>query len=302
MTAVIPLAKGYDPSKLNFPVLLSQKYDGVPVLIEVYENEGVPSLKVNSRQGKHLPSVYWMIHGWVLSSGVLDNVDLPVQFVGEIVQKDPFADFKETSGKARKQEAQHDLYIKLFDMDTYDGAGYKKRYNRLKAACFYQSHVTVVSSKEVKNQQELEHVLETFLDTYPKAEGMIARSHDDKFEAGKRSWGYQKLLVEPTIDLRIVYVEEAVDGKTGEGKGMVGRLVASYHGEKIGIGPGKLTHKERISLWQDWNKALTSNFARGGMQDALGIAQIKYKKDDSYDALRQPTFQYWRPEKTEPDA
>ena len=65
-----------------------------------------------------------------------------------------------------------------------------------------------------------------------------------------------------------------------------------YKGTEIGIGPGRLTHAERIELWVH---------SQTGMFNKR-MAQIKYKADDSYDALRQPTFQFWRDEKDEPDA
>jgi hypothetical protein len=68
---------------------------------------------------------------------------------------------------------------------------------------------------------------------------------------------------------------------------MVGRIIADFHGTEIGVGPGKLSHAERRKLWVN-------------REHNHGVATIKYKRDDSYTALRQPTFQHWRPEKTEP--
>ena len=68
--------------------------------------------------------------------------------------------------------------------------------------------------------------------------------------------------------------------------------MASYKGTEIGIGPGRLTHDERTALWV--------HFQTGMLHKRM--AQIKYKSDDSYDALRQPTFQFWRDDKETPDA
>ena len=85
---------------------------------------------------------------------------------------------------------------------------------------------------------------------------------------------------------------------------MVGRLIVSYKGLTIGVGPGRLTHGERTSLWTCREAYLRTEQDGHRWKELLPgrIAQIKYKADDSYDALRQPTFQHWRPEKDEPDA
>lgn len=116
----------------------------------------------------------------------------------------------------------------------------------------------------------------------------MVRTLQHTYDVAKRSHGMMKLKPKPTADLRVVGFEEAVS-KDGTPLGMIGRIVCEYKGLHIGVGPGKFNHAERISIW---NK-------RAGFVGA--ILEVQYMKDDSYEALRQPTAQQWRYDKTEPN-
>ncbi|MCP4647185.1 MAG: hypothetical protein GY852_05520, partial [bacterium] len=93
-----------------------------------------------------------------------------------------------------------------------------------------------------------------------------------------------------TLDLMVVGFEEAID-KHGFPKGMVGRIQIMYKGKQIGAGPGKLSHVERTKYWDIYKKGLF----------LPQLAEIAYKPDPSYDALREARFQCWRSDKTQPD-
>ena len=316
--STIPLAKGFSEKHLNWPVLISIKYDGVPVRIDI---DHYGNYTCRTRQGKPVSSVSTLVQEFV-DRYVNDDGDtpLPVTFVGEVVQHDNhFADFKVTSGIVRKQEDQsHRLAIALFECDIVETFIGRHEWMEDWVSGLH-GRVHVVPQIAVENMDQLVQHQQEFNRLFPQAEGLVARNHDDPFAPGKRSWGYQKVLNEPTIDLRIVGVEEAID-QHGQPKGMAGRLVASYKGNRIGIGPGRLTHAERVELWEQYKQvaeccccgdpieghSIGSGHSPVSMADYYefpnSIAQIKYKKDDSYDALRQPTFQFWRDDKETPDA
>ncbi len=127
----------------------------------------------------------------------------------------------------------------------------------------------------------------------------MIRIEDEPYKYG-RSWGMMRYVVHPTIDLRVVGVEEATAKKRmkflgqwyekGDGLGAVGRIVVSYKGNEIGVGPGAMSHADRRFFWSN-------------QSDLVGqIIKIKYKRDDTYEALRQPTFVAIHPDKTTPDA
>jgi ATP-dependent DNA ligase len=154
----------------------------------------------------------------------------------------------------------------------------------------------------VYTQEEAEAAHDAFMLNSPDAEGSVLHSWYKVFQPGKRCWGTQRMKPVPTIDLMVVGFEEAhsVDGAP---LGMVGRINAEIttlvpttmgmqnKAEVIGIGPGALNHTERKNLWRMWKKG----------QFTPRIAEIRYMRDDSYDALRQPTFKQWRDDKHRPD-
>lgn len=284
--ATIPLAKPYSEKHLTFPVFLSRKYDGVPIRIDIH-SEG--RWEVHSRAGKGVPSVSNLVGQFVQKL----RKALPLQdltLVGEVIQRDNVdADFKDTGGIIRKQTDQSEK-LELFLFDCSGDSGFENRYEWMHYNLMYlHPQVAVVYQQRCFNLVDMLDHYEAFTTVFPQAEGMVVRNHDDPWCPGKRSWGYQKLLKEPTIDLRIVDMKEAVN-KYGYYMGMVGGLVADYKGNLIGIGPGKLSHNDRCSLWYNYkrNKLVSPDTPYPNI-----VAKIKYKKDDSYDMLRQPTFQCW---------
>jgi ATP-dependent DNA ligase len=154
----------------------------------------------------------------------------------------------------------------------------------------------------VHTQEEAEAVHDSFMLNNPDAEGNVLHSWYKVFQPGKRCWGTQRMKPVPTIDLMIVGFEEA-HSADGNPLGMVGRVLAEYNTmgfdaegavhnyQIIGVGPGALNHTERKNLWRMYKQG----------KFAPRIAEIRYMRDDSYDALRQPTFKQWRDDKVNPD-
>src|SRR5690606_11757366 len=119
-------------------------------------------------------------------------------------------------------------------------------------------------------------------------EGVIVRTlrgPDSYYRVAKRPKGFAKLKVTDTIDIPFLDFEEAIDKKTGEGLGMVGRIISKYNGKTVGCGPGKLTHKERIRIFDEWPK------------DKGRIFEAAFMPDIGYKAMREPRFLHWRPDK-----
>lgn len=303
----IPLAKPFNEKKLKFPVYFSEKFDGVPIKLTV----NVPAWpeKVTytavTRQGEAMLSCKTILDDFVQRVFVdeLQTTGKHV-FVGEVLQsEDVRAPFKDTSGMVRRQEDQGwKLVVGIFDywledgnrklvLDAFMPFDVRLGYMQIMLKAYWRSTAPLKGGvRKIPHSvaQSVEELTALFEALPPDAEGGIARNHDDASIAGKRSWGYQKMLNEPTADLLIIGCEEATSA-SGEPLGMAGRLLANYKGEKIGIGPGKLTHPERKLLWEYFQKPLSGP----------RMAQIKYKRDTSYKALRQPTFQHWRDDKKE---
>ena len=247
--ATIPLAQSkFNIGKLDFPVLVSRKFDGVPIRIDVVqEYEGDFSVAVRSRQGKEVKSTDWVVQA--LIDELMENgLDLshPTTIIAEVTHT-IFTDFKDISGVVRRQEPQPNLVLNIFDFTQFEHT--PQAYgDRMAIIADYTDRV--VDFEQYLDAEQLEARL---AEGYGDWEGLIVRDASDTFEPGSRKSSYQKYVLDPTIELRVLYFEEALSKKDENGVqhplGMVGRIVARYKGREIGIGPGKLTHQERIDLW-----------------------------------------------------
>lgn len=302
----IPLAKGNNPGKRKYPGFLSLKLDGCPARVDVVFANGTPqSYSIRTRQHEEVLSCDRQVRDFlqtVCDTGL--SVDGAHTFVFEVTHK-KLKNFKDVSGVFRRQSQQEDLVLNLFDYTSHqfpDAAFMLRTSTMTELFQHFQSpDFKMIHQYAVQNEEEFQRVQAALLERFPNAEGLVYRSADALWAPGTRRWDYQKILNEPTVDLKIVGFEEAKCGKTGAGKGMAGRLVAEYKGKEIGVGPGKLTHDERKELWELYlAKKGTGPEGSEWPRRANLIATIKYKRDPSYEALRQPTFQHWRPEKEEP--
>lgn len=285
----IELLKGYDPKKLMYPAVMLEKFDGVPLRF-IRTKDTIVNV---TRQNKTVTSVQHLYEdlkvlldpgGWLI--GEMYSYVLP---------------FKTVSGMVRKNAPAPELVCMVFDADCRGEKGswvdrqrvFRQRLKALVADRYSSDDSTTgiqfIPGRTVNNAEQAEKYYQEFMLRNPTAEGVVYRSLDAEFQPGTRRWHVQKRKPKPTIDLRIVGFVEAMS-EQGDPLGMVGRVIASYNGEHIGVGPGKLTHYERRAIFIDG-------------QDYVGnIAEIEYMQDDTYDALRQATFQRWRFDKETPDA
>lgn len=297
--ATIELAKTeYRPDKMVYPAAVSIKLDGVPG--NFYGNR-LPL----TRQNTNIMSTAH-IQNWIVQ-----HLPKAVGIVGELY--DPTLKFKVISGQVRDTKAQHtNLKLMAFDLYVPDNpaAQFGQRTEALRLVLEdvagklgqHPDDLPVIRIPQiiVNNEQEARDAHDTIMMADPDAEGTMLVSLSRTWTPGGRLWTSQKCKPEPTIDIEIVGFQEAVSEETGQGLGRVGRLIGMLHKinpdgtqtyNQIGIGPGRLSHKEAKALWIAY-KAGTWRRC---------IAEVKYMKDDSYDALRQPTFQRWRHDKVEAD-
>jgi len=295
--ATIELLKGYEPKKMEFPAILSEKLDGVPVIIRRRHDGGYEAI---TRQGESIGSI----------NHILDNLRargklLPGAFlVGELYI--PGVPFKDISGKVRKFAPAVDLIFNIFDGDLYPHRNDRKRYDERMSwivADIEQTHcVKIIPYVVVGSPAEVTAEFMQHMEVFPKSEGMVVHSCAKQWSPGKRCWGTQRIKPEPTIDLEVESYEEAVD-QFDQPKAMVGRINVRYdrmvkgcgmQSTVIGIGPGALSHNERRDLWDKYK-------GRSFVAGAGPIIEVKYMTDETYDALRQPTFVRFRPDKNEAD-
>jgi len=295
MSSVIQLAKGYDPKKLVFPVMVSEKLDGVPTLMNfATQHNGETGWACRSRQNKPQPSIHNQVSvlAWAIGDSMNRRVDISI--VAEVTHTERGMPFKDVSGHVRRQEQNDDLVLNIFDAVIHDyneDRGFGGRIANISGIMRGMGKSPgwrVIPQLMLDTQEELDAALAAMVASREgfTPEGAVVRSCDELWQPGKRTWGYQKNVLDPTTEVWVTGYEEALS-QNGERLGMVGRINAIWQGKEIGVGPGKLTHAERRDLWT--------------MGWAPAWATVKYKRDDSYNALRQPTFQHWRPDHEEPE-
>ena len=303
------LAKNIEAKKIPKYAAMSEKIDGVPGIF------GRSKIAM-SRQGKPITSVQHIEH-------TIDKiVPRDIQIIGEL--HIPGAPFKYSSGKVRKNEQSPDIHLGIWDVvllnkpdavymerihyldsildDLFDVSlgkidkipmqnawfdDYDDAMNKIKA--YYETLRTPFKRRVI------EFAPETPLSGVGEPEGVIIRDLYDVYRTG-RSWGFQRYVVKPTIDLRVCALAEATANKRmeflgdtfekGEGLRAIGALWVNFKGTLVKVGPGAMTHKERRLFW------LTPELIHGK------IIKVQYKTDPTYDALREPTYVEIRDDKT----
>lgn len=323
----IMLAKGFDESRLEYPVEVSIKLDGVAA--DFFKTED--GWQVQSRQGKPIESVGHLV-AWM--NKYYPAVDVGTHLVGELTVMG-VEDFKDAAGIIRRK--QTDTRIRLFVYDCFVEPKHRSPYsppysNRIRhiediigtardegVFARYRKDCTVVQRPVQRvpvcgvanNRAELQRHLDSLpklVAQSPVIEGFIIRNlggKDSIYEQGKRTYGMMKYKAKPSLDLEVVSFEERTANKSvkflgeefepGQGLRAVGRINVEYNGRVVGVGAGSMTHEEARNIWE--------RYTRAGLPDMRGsglIAEVEYMHDPSYDALRQPVFKRWRADKDTP--
>lgn len=284
---VIMLAAKYNPDKQKFPAYVSEKLDGVAA--DIYTSK--KDIHIRSRQGEPISSVMHLISDLDKRLREQDDTRVGMHFIGELYI--PGKDFKDISGSVRRQSEdcpEMEFHVYDFYIEGKEDMEYVDRMAELSDTLPLRknSQIKLVPIQHVKDKEDVEVYKRDLMARNPKAEGIMVRQSTGKettYQIGKRPKGMAKYKVTETADLEVVGFEEAIDAKTKAPLNMVGRIVCKYKGREIGVGPGCLTHPERREIWANQSAYLRCT------------AEIAYMPDDSYEALREPRFLHWRPDK-----
>lgn len=314
----IMLSKSFDESKIEYPVEVTIKLDGIAA--DFYKTPN--GWLCQSRQGKPLPSTGHIVL-WL--NEYLPDAEVNTHIIGELTVTG-VESFKDAGGIIRRQETDDRIVLNAYDMYVVgrENEPYGQRKAQLSSTLDKLSKDTLQASKELentivrvvqcvprvgiaRNKQQLEQhfsSLEHLMQQSCMFEGYVIRNLGGKhsrYGVGKRSYGMMKYKPKPTIDLRLVDFEEATANKTmkflgeefhkGEGLRAVGGIICEYKDGTTKVGPGCLTHEQRRTIWEA--------YARNGTPKDV-ILEVEYMLDQNYDKLRQPVFKQWRFDKTEP--
>lgn len=278
------LAKKYNVDKLTFPVIVTEKLDGVAA--QFFGSSGDKNVTVLSRQNKPIYSVNHIreeLHG-------LNDYK---HIIGELYI--PGKPFSEISGLVRQHASAPDLQLYIYDMHWL-GCSLDEYYRRkMYFPEFTSEHVKVIPALAYcGTKEDLAEFVTEWMEDYKNQhkEGLVIRdAHGDNsyYMPGKRSWGMQKLKRVHTVDVIVRDLHEARD-EQGNPKGMLGSFEVQYGHVIQYVGAGKLTHEQRIAIWQN---RVEMDFLRGK------VIEVSHMPDKDYEALRQPIFERFRTDKTE---
>jgi len=311
------LAKNWDPKHAAkvLPGYAQIKYDGVPI---TFRREGgiVRALTRQNEEAKSVQHIVDFVSAMLTAEGASITAECLV----------PGLPFKDSSGIIRRQQADvdtariigiaFDYNIGSVPKETY----YIRREAALKAyqavnavwraPGFGNPPLHMVACSSVNTVEDVETAWLDFNSRINNIEGMVIHSLTKAFQPGKRCWGMSRYKPQPTIDLLVAGFEEAIS-EAGEPLGMVGRVNVllrrrepgknDVHASVVGVGPGKLTHAERAALWQEYVAVFPNKPVCVSPMPKPYYAEIKYMPDQTYGALRQPTIQRLRTDKTEGD-
>jgi len=316
MSSEIMLGVNFDENKVTYPVEVSVKLDGVAA--DFYKTP--TGWVAQSRQGKPLPSTGKIIR-YLNSSH--DGVDVNTHIIGELTVMGVDV-FKDAAGIIRRGVADNRIVLNVYDVYVAgkETEPYETRVRRIRdfidnltslstvqdGTLVWQRIRRVPVTGVAGSKAELFEYFETMTDLLASSklfEGMMVRclrGVDSHYKVGGRSRNMMKYKPQPTVDLEVISFEEATANKVmsflgeemqpGQGLRAVGRIVAMFNGEPIGVGPGSLTHRERRDLWMRYSKHGCPDLTGKGL-----IAEVQYMTDSSYTALREARFKRWRTDK-----
>ncbi len=262
--------------EIIYPLMCTEKLDGAAC-----EIKGATS---TSRNDKPYTSVPHIIEELKIAVGsTLGELHIP----GE--------PFKVSGGAIRGDAPDGRIKLGVYDYITEENKEncYQARMDELEIKLITNKvkHVFIIPYRMLYSMEEIEAFYQEIINSSPLAEGICLRPPNHRYQPGKKSWDMLRKKKEATLDLTVVGFEEALTAKK-EPKGMAGRFQISYKGVISGAGPGKTSHKERKELWEQYKAG----------EFTPRLAEIKYKPDPTYEALREPRFSRWRDDKDEVDA
>jgi DNA ligase 1 len=210
------LAKDADLTKLRFPLLVTDKYDGIRCL----KKDG----KALTRSFKPVPNDHIRKH---IEDAIFDGAD------GEILVRG--RTFNELSGDVRRVDGRPDFYYVMFDFVWAGDISepYKKRIERMKKLAvpsFCELAIpTFVNNMEELRAYEAEAIARG-------AEGVMVRDPNGPYKCGRSSVNEGYLLkVKQFADeeATVIAAEEMMHNDNVAGKDAFGRTERSTHAENM---------------------------------------------------------------------
>ena len=269
--------------KLKFPMLASEKLDGVFCLAVVLDGK----CYIYSRTGEEYLSLNHLKGGFCSLARLSQLAVFIFEAYAPGLPQPTISGFcRDTKGQHPRISAYVHDAMTLEDFRTGDTDGYYARYVYLQSLFMqHDSYLYLIAQKEVYSLEHLQKYADYMIEN--GCEGVVAREEFSSYQAGKRNKSMIKVKKGVSFDLKVVALEE------GEGKYKChcGKLVCEdSKGIKVRVGSG-LTDEQRKLWW-----------SAHGSSEILGkIVQIDAMAVSTKGVLREPRFKGIRTDKVEVD-
>ena len=273
--------------KINFPVYVSTKFDGIRALVI----DGVVySRSLKPIRNKHVQKLF----GKPEYNGTDGEL-----VVGDIYAKDVFQ--KTTSG-VMSEDGEPDVTFHVFDIFTNNTATYKERLYELNERLVLEKYLNIVATgqKYIHTKEDLLELLEQ--ERIKGGEGLICRSPDGKYKYGRSTPKEQlsvKLKFFSDSEFKVVGFEE-LHSNTNEQTinelgyltrsthkqnqipmGILGSLVLEFGDLTFKVGSG-FTMEQRSEIWKNQHSYLGK------------FASVRYMEVGVKQLPRCPSFVWFR--------
>ena len=273
--------------KINFPVYVSTKFDGIRALVI---DSVVYSRSLKPIRNKHVQRLF----GKQEYNG----------FDGELVVGDIYAKdvFQKTTSGVMSEDGEPDVTFHVFDIFTNNTAPYKERLYELNERLVLDQYTSLVATEQryVHTKDELLKLLEK--ERVKGGEGLICRSPSGIYKYGRSTPKEQlsvKLKFFETGEFEVIGFEERMhntnEATTNElgyterssckenliPMNTLGSLVLKYGDSEFRCGTG-FSDAQRKEIWENKESYLGK------------LASIRYMSVGSKDLPRVPSFLGWR--------
>lgn len=277
---VIPYAQ----SRLHFPCIVQEKYDGVYCI--AWRDRVEKRCHIFSRTGEEYLS---MKHLQNMLYDVLDVADKDLLIFEAYIDN---TNQSVISGFCRDTKNQHSELIAychdILSLDEYAGTTkvfYRFRFHILCQAIseFCYNKTRIVNNAIAFEEQD---ILDFANNIWERGgEGCIVRYMNGFYRKGARDYSIMKLKRKISFDLEVIDVKEG----TGQFKDKVGKLICRFSNNRtIQVGTG-LIKKQRKEWWQDKSLIIGK------------IVEIEAMRVLPSGLLREPAFKGIRYDKTKAD-
>lgn len=268
----IPTCENYDPRRIDYPVIVQPKVDGIRCLV-VVSHDGVKMLTRNAIV------IAQFSDPAQVPRGLRRIADRMLCALNGVYDGELFAgSFEATISALRSGSWPDSTVLYLFDVERSAAAHpdmhLDLRLQSLPILASAYGHVTALRSSVCLNESEVDAEFNRALaDGY---EGIVIKRRD-----GTRADTWMRRKTSQDVDMRIVALNEG----TGRNAGTLGSMTCELNGVRTNVPAAPMPPAQRRAVWESRSEYLGCT------------VQVRCMGITARGRLRQPVFERFRPDK-----